>query len=71
MVFQMLAGLAEAGGKRMSAGESILGVELLKLLLKPGYLYGIARNGELYCIEAEIPAPGQTVVLPPMHMPET
>lgn len=54
----------------MSAGESILGVELLKLLLKPGYLYGISRNGELYCIEAEIPAPGQTVVLPPLHMPE-
>lgn len=55
----------------MSAGESILGVELLKLLLKPGYLYGVTEGGELYCIEAEIPAPGQTVVLPPLHMPET
>lgn len=54
----------------MSAGESILGVELLKLLLKPGYLYGVTDGGELYCIEAEIPAPGQTVVLPPLHMPE-
>lgn len=54
----------------MNAGESILGVELLKLLLTPGYLYGVTESGELYCIEAEIPAPGQTVVLPPLHMPE-
>ena len=65
-----LPGRLDKGGSGMSAGESVLGVELLKLLLKPGYLYGISRDGNIYCIEAEIPAPGQTVVLPPLHMPE-
>jgi hypothetical protein len=54
----------------MSREKNILSVELLKLLLKPGYLYGVTESGELYCIEAEIPAPGQTVFLPPLHMPE-
>ena len=53
----------------MSSEKNILSVELLKLLLKPGYLYGIGKDGELYCIEAEIPEPGQTVIMPPLHMP--
>ena len=46
-----------------------LGIAAMKLLMKPGYLYGIGRDGELYVAEVEMPAPGETLVIPPMHMP--
>ena len=48
----------------MNAGEAIL--ELLKAVLKPGYLYGVGKDGELYCVGAEIPEPGKTIQYDPM-----
>ena len=41
----------------------------MKMLMKPGYLYGIGQDGELYAAKVEMPNPGKTIVLPPMHMP--
>lgn len=38
-------------------------VDFLKATLKPGYLYGIGPDGELYCVEAEIPEPGKAVTI--------
>ena len=38
-------------------------IEFLKSMLKPGYLYGIGPDGELYCVEAEIPKPGYVVTI--------
>lgn len=29
--------------------------ELLKMILKPGYLYGIGEDGEVYCVETRVP----------------
>jgi len=29
--------------------------ELLKMILKPGYLYGIGEDGEVYCVETQVP----------------
>lgn len=46
-----------------------LEVEILKQLLEPGYLYGIGHDGDVYRIEATIPRPGETVYMPPFHMP--
>ena len=43
---------------------------VIKKALKPGYLYGVGEDGELYCIEAKMPKPGETVVMPPFHMPK-
>lgn len=43
---------------------------IIKKALKPGYLYGVGEDGELYCIEAKMPKPGETVVMPPFHMPK-
>lgn len=47
-----------------------LAIDILKSLLKPGYLYGKGPDGEIYCVEAEIPWPGEMVRYPPMRMPE-
>ena len=56
----------ENSNKEMS--EFIL--EILKATLKPGYLYGVGADGEVYCIEATVPKPGETILLPPLHMPD-
>lgn len=45
-------------------------LEIVKLVLKPGYLYGIGEDGELYRAEAKLPKAGETVVFPPMKMPK-
>ena len=37
------------------------GVAVLELFLKPGYLYGKAEDGHIYCCPADIPKPGETV----------
>ena len=46
-----------------------LGIAIMKIFMKPGYLYGIGKDGELYSAKVEMPDPGQTLVMPPMHMP--
>ena len=51
-------------------GETELAIMLLKSMLKPGYLYGKAEDGEIYCIEAKMPKPGETMIMPPFHMPK-
>lgn len=38
-------------------------LEIMKSVLKPGYLYGIGPDGEVYCVEAEIPEPGKAVTI--------
>lgn len=45
-------------------------IEVMKAAMKPGYLYGLGKDGELYCIEAQIPEPGGTLIMPPMIVPE-
>lgn len=45
-------------------------IELIKSAMKPGYLYGIGEDGNLYCIEAKLPKPGETMIMPPFHMPK-
>ena len=40
-----------------------IAIEFLKSMLKPGYLYGIGPDGELYCVEAKIPKPGYAVTI--------
>ena len=45
-------------------------IEFLKRALKPGFLYGIGNDGELYCVEVQMPDKGKTIVIPPMYMPE-
>ena len=52
----------------MTPEEYTLAVEIVKSFLVPGYLYGV-KDGELYCIEAEIPEPGQTLHMN-MRMPQ-
>ena len=47
-----------------------LTIELMKAVLKPGYLYGVGEDGELYCIEAKMPKPGETMIMPPFYMPK-
>ena len=44
-------------------------LDIIKKSLKPGYLYGLSENGELYVLEAKLPAPGETAVLR-MRMPK-
>ena len=34
--------------------------ELLKMILKPGYLYGIGEDGEVYCVETRVPINAST-----------
>ena len=34
-------------------------LEFIKSLMKPGFLYGIGEDGELYCIEVDMPKTGQ------------
>ena len=48
---------------------SKVALEIIKTSLKPGYLYGVNEEGELYCIEAKMPKPGETMVMPPFYMP--
>ena len=43
--------------------------EIIKQSIKPGYLYGLGEDGEIYRVEAPMPKPGETIVMPPMHMP--
>ena len=45
-------------------------VEVMKASMKPGYLYCVSEDGDLYCIEAKMPKPGETIVMPPFHMPK-
>lgn len=45
-------------------------IEVMKASIKPGFLYGIGDDGNLYCIEAKMPKPGETMIMPPFHMPE-
>lgn len=45
-------------------------VEIMKASMKPGYLYGVSEDGNLYCIEAKMPNPGETIVMPPFYMPK-
>lgn len=47
-----------------------LAIEVMKASMKPGYLYGVSEDGDLYCIEAKMPKPGETIVMPPFHMPK-
>lgn len=54
----------------MTKAEYELGMQVVKLLLKPGYIYAIGRDGELYAAEAKLPEPGETVALPPLYMPK-
>lgn len=44
-------------------------IETTKFAMKPGYLYGVSEDGELYCVEATMPKPGETIMLPPLQMP--
>lgn len=34
-------------------------LEFIKSLMKPGYLYGLGENGELFCIEVETKNAGE------------
>ncbi len=45
-------------------------IEVMKSAMKPGYLYGVNDKGDLYCIEAKMPKPGETMIMPPFHMPK-
>lgn len=45
-------------------------LSILKIVLKPGLLYGIGADGEVYYVEATVPKPGETISLPPLHMPD-
>ena len=39
-------------------------VEIIKTLLKPGYLYGIGEDGELYAVEIDkLPKEHDTVII--------
>ena len=40
-----------------------IAIEFLKSMLKPGYLYGIGPDGELYCVEDKIPKTGYAVTI--------
>ena len=46
-----------------------IAIEVLKAVLKPGYLYGKGKDGNIYCVEAELPEPGQVLRMPPARMP--
>ena len=55
----------------MMGKDGSLEIELLKAILKPGYLYAVSEDKErLYCIPADLPKPGETIVMPPFHMPK-
>lgn len=47
-----------------------LAIEIMKTSMKPGYLYGVSDDGNLYCIEAKMPKPGETLIMPPFYMPK-
>ena len=47
-----------------------IAIEVMKASMKPGYLYGVSEDGELYCIEAKMPKPGETLIMPPFYMPK-
>lgn len=54
----------------MSADWGSFLIEAMKVAMRPGYLYGIGEDGELYCVEAKLPKPGETIIMPPMTMPK-
>ena len=39
--------------------------KLLKILLAPGYLYGIGADGEVYVAKVKLPEAGETIKIPP------
>ena len=43
---------------------------IIKAALKPGYLYCVDKEKNLYCVEAEMPKPGERMILPPLYMPK-
>ena len=47
-----------------------IAIEVMKSSMKPGYLYGVSEDGELYAIEAAMPKPGETTVMR-FYMPDT
>ena len=51
--------------------DSSLGKELLKQLLKPGYLYGIGTDGELYTVKVDFPPPKGCIKSLPLLEAET
>lgn len=54
----------------MSADWGSFFIAVMKAAMKPGYLYGIGEDGELYCVPAQMPKPGETIIMPPMTMPK-
>ena len=54
----------------MADAMADLCLDLIKASLKPGYLYCVDEERNLYCVEAKMPKPGETIVLPPLHMPK-
>ena len=44
-------------------------IAVMKYCMKPGFLYGLSNDGEIYCVEATMPKPGERVILPPLYMP--
>lgn len=40
-----------------------IAIEVMKASMKPGYLYGVNEDGELFAVEAEMPKPGETAVV--------
>ena len=44
--------------------DSNLGVELLKILIKPGYVYFKCTDGEVYRAEIETPDPTKPLSIP-------
>lgn len=39
-----------------------LEIELLKMMLKPGYLYGVGEDGDIYCVKiAKLPQEGDYI----------
>lgn len=45
-------------------------LEIVKRAMKKGYLYGLGDDGHIYKVKADMPKAGETIVLPPMHMPK-
>ena len=44
-------------------------IDFMKASMKPGFLYGVSEDGELYAVEVEMPKPGETIILP-LRMPK-
>lgn len=59
----------KAGGSMKEKKDEDVWMEFVKAVLKPGYLYGVGEDNELYCIEVPIPKPGESVTMT-LQMPE-